>query len=49
MVGLGTDGANTMRGNNNSVVQKFKKEIPHLISVHCFDHCFALIAEKSSE
>lgn len=49
MVGLGTDGAANMRGKVDSVVQKFKKEIPLLISVHCFDHCFALIAEKSSE
>lgn len=49
MVGIGTDGANVMRGKNNSVVQKFKQEIPSLIDVHCFAHCFALIAEKAAK
>ena len=49
MIGIGTDGANVMRGRSNSVVKKFKDEIPNLINVHCFCHCFALIAEKSSE
>lgn len=49
MVGLGTDGAAVMRGSNNSVVQKFTNDIPNLVSIHCFDHCFALIAEKASE
>lgn len=38
MVGFSTDTCNTMFGENNSVSQRLKQEIPHLMTVKCTCH-----------
>ena len=49
LVGFCTDGANVMRGKNNSVVGLLKNKCPNLVDIHCLSHCFNLIARKASE
>lgn len=44
MVGFASDGANVMMGANNSVVFKFKEQIPHLFVMKCICHSFHLCA-----
>ena len=38
LVGFGSDGASVNTGKQNGVAAKLKREIPHLISVHCVAH-----------
>jgi hypothetical protein len=38
LVGIGTDGAGSMLGQNNGLVAKLKMDMPDLISTHCTAH-----------
>lgn len=48
MVGLATDGAAAMTGVHKGVATRFKREQPHLISVHCMAHRLQLVSEKAA-
>ncbi len=48
MVGIATDGAGVMVGCRTGVVTRLKREIPHLISVHCMAHRLQLASEKAA-
>ncbi|KZS07402.1 Uncharacterized protein APZ42_028950 [Daphnia magna] len=47
MVGLSADTCNTMFGENNSVSQRLKQEIPHLVTVKCTCHSSHLSYSKA--
>ena len=47
LVGLGTDGANVMLGQRNSVMSRLREKQPGLIALHCNCHIAALIANAS--
>ena len=47
LVGLGTDGANVMLVQQNSVFSRLQAEQPSLIAIHCNCHIAALIANAS--
>ena len=49
LVGLGSDGANVMLGNRNSVLSRLKAKQPGLISFHCNCHLAALIGNHASK
>ncbi|MCO5558880.1 hypothetical protein L7F22_012470, partial [Adiantum nelumboides] len=42
LVGIATDGDSSMLGCHDGLVAKMKREIPHLMSVHCIAHREAL-------
>lgn len=44
MIGYAADGANTMMGNVNSLLTRFKSDIPHLYVMKCICHSFHLCA-----
>jgi len=45
---LGSDGCSTYTGRHNGVVAKLKKEIAHLIFVHCANHRLALCGKDGT-
>ena len=47
LIGLGTDGANVMLGQRNSVLSRLRAKQPCIISLHCNCHIAALIANYS--
>ena len=47
LVGLGTDGANVMLGQRNSVMSRLCSQQPHIVALHCNCHIAALIANAS--
>jgi hypothetical protein len=47
LVGLGTDGANVMLGQRNSVMSCLRLKQPSLVALHCNCHIAALIANAS--
>ena len=46
---LASDGAAVMTGRHNGVGAKLKKDIPHMVQVHCVAHKLALAAGKRVE
>jgi hypothetical protein len=49
IMGLGTDGANTMTGTKERLTGQFLKENPHLVNTHCAAHRLALCTEQSAK
>ena len=47
MVGLGTDGANVMKGEHHSLQSLLKQSIPHLVHISCICHSIDLIAKEA--
>jgi hypothetical protein len=47
MVGFSADTCNTMFGENNSVSQRLKQEIPHLVTMKCTCHSSHLCCSKA--
>lgn len=47
VVGVGSDGENTMVGKNDSFVSHFLEDNPHSINIKCICHSAALIANKA--
>ena len=47
MVGLGTDGANVMKGEHHSLQSLLKQSIPHLVHINCICHSIDLIAKEA--
>ena len=42
LIGLGTDGANVMLGQRNSVLSRLRSKQPNIVSLHCNCHIAAL-------
>ena len=49
LIALVTDGANVMKGQNNSVLSKIKDSHPNIWYLHCICHCLHLVASHASE
>ena len=47
LIALGTDGANVMLGQHNSVMSRLRTQQPHIVALHCNCHIAALIANGS--
>ena len=48
LVGFGSDGDSTMRGNREGLATKLRRHAPHLIDIHCIAHREALAANDAS-
>ena len=48
LIGLGTDGANVMLGQRNSLMSQLRVKQPHLVALHCNCYIAALIANYSA-
>ncbi|CAL9699734.1 unnamed protein product [Knipowitschia caucasica] len=46
-IGLATDGCNTMCGQHNSVLQKFRERNPQIVYIKCVCHSLQLCASKA--
>ena len=49
LIGVSTDGASSMVGNENGFVVFLKKDVPNLIGVHCIVHRETLAASDASK
>ena len=49
LIGVSTDGASSMVGNENGFVTFLKKDVPNLVGVHCIAHREALAAADASK
>ena len=49
LIGVSTDGASSMVGNENSFINFLKKDVPNLVGVHCIAHREALAASDASK
>lgn len=48
MIAFASDGANVLMGSNNSVVTRFRNDIPHLFVLKCICHSLALCASHAT-
>jgi hypothetical protein len=49
LIGVSTDGASSMVGNENGFITFLKKDVPNLVGVHCIAHREALAASDASK
>ncbi|XP_060874828.1 uncharacterized protein LOC132948405 [Metopolophium dirhodum] len=47
IIGIASDGANVIKGKNNSFVFRLKFEVPNFILMKCICHSSALVASKA--
>ena len=38
LIGLGTDGCNTMRGKHNGLAARIERQVPNITTIHCVAH-----------
>ena len=47
MTSFACDGPSVMLGKKNGVVAKLKEDNPHIINIHCMNHCLQLAVSKA--